>query len=1028
MRKVAVHSWYTSDVMTSIVSKSERLELRLFGTFEVRVAGQTVSSLRARKEQWLLALLALRHDRDVSRSWLASTLWPENDETQALFYLRKTLSSLRQTLGNEATRLQSPSKSTVRFDLSDAFCDVVVFDAATARPATNEAQEERLHEALSLYRGPLLEECTEEWITIEREARLQSYLLALENAAERALSRGEVAASCRWLRLALAAAPDRESTACALMQSLAASGDRAALRQVYQDLRLRLRETYNAPPSPETEALFKRLSQQEAQPALLPPAPATSSHRHLPVPLTDLIGREREIAEVKMGLERSRMMTLLGAGGVGKTRLSIAVADAALSRFADGVWFVDLAPLADDAYVAETVAQVLGVSQETGQSAEERLVTELSARSLLIVLDNCEHLLDASAALATRLLSACSQLRILATSRQALGVTGEQAYPVPSLGLPALSGADSATGALAVEKNPAFLLEYDGIQLFVQRALQANPAFRLDRRNALAVVEICQQLDGIPLAIELAAARLRSLSVGDVQARLADRFRLLNNGSRSALPRQQTLRAALDWSYRLLSPQEQALLNRLSLFAGGWTLEAAEKVCADDDADAWEVLDTLTALVEKSLVVYEQRDEGRYRLLETIRQYAGEKLTESGEIEAYRGRYCDYFVSLAQMIGPKLGVAEQVLWLDRLETEYDNLRTAISFCEKASANVQKGLLIMGSLAEFWLIRRHLGEARQFCATLLAREESPALTPARATVLVLAGNLAYCQGDNPAAQQLFEDALAARKHLGDRRGSIAALGSLGNIAHTKGDYVQARRLFEEALTLCRELGEVLNWEMVTLTCLGNVAFDQKDYAASRAYTEASLELCRKRGNRDTESYALGGLGRIALHQGVPADAIRFYEQALAIDRAVGNISKEASTLSNLGAAYAALGDIVAAGVFYCQSLSFLQEANDQRAIAPILETVSTFLIKHSPGSSESACRLFGAAEKLREDTSSPRSPSEQDLYDRTVPEVRQSLGDRSFSRAQAEGRTMTIMEAIAHAIRETEAAHTALTTR
>ncbi|MBC7806125.1 MAG: tetratricopeptide repeat protein, partial [Akkermansiaceae bacterium] len=707
-------------------------------------------------------------------------------------------------------------------------------------------------------------------------------------------------------------------------------------------------------------------------------------------------------------------------GGVGKTRLSIAVADAALSQFSDGVWFVDFAPLAEGAYVAETVAQTLGVSQEAGHSAEERLIAELRSRSLLLVFDNCEHLLDSSAALASRLLSTCPDLRILTTSRQALGVTGEQVYPVPSLNLPSLSGREGVTDLLTIEKNPAFLLEYAGIQLFVQRAVQANPAFRLDRRNALAVVDVCQQLDGIPLAIELAAARLRSLSVGDVQTRLTDRFRLLNNGSRSALPRQQTLRAALDWSYKLLSGEEQVLLNRLSLFTGGWTLEAAEKVGPDDDADAWDVLDTLTALVEKSLVVYEQRGEARYHLLETVRQYAGEKLAETGQVEAYRHRHCEYFLALAERIGPELSKADQALWLDRLETEHDNLRQAISFSAKESDDVQMGLRIVGAVSPFWVRRDHLKEARQHCAVLLSREHPPALTPPRATALVLAGNLAYCQGDNSGAQQHFEDALAVWQHLDNRRGSISALGSLGNVAHIQGEYAKAQGLFEEALALCREIGGVPNWEAVTLTCLGNVTFDRKDYAASRLYAESSLELCRRIGNRDTEGITLSALGRIALHQGVPADAIRFYEQALVIEREIGNVSKEAKCLCNLGLAQAALGNIVAAGVLHCQSLSLYQEASDQRPIAAILETIADFLIERSPSSMTAACRILGAAEKFREDTGTARLSSEQDIYDRAMPRLHSALSDEAFAGAWAQGRTMTTAEAVTCAIQETEA--------
>ncbi len=1007
------------------------MELRLFGSFDVRINGQPVP-LRSRKEQWLLALLTLRHDREVSRDWLATTFWPDNDESQALFYLRKALSNLRNLLGEEAVRLQSPTSRTVRLDLSGAFVDILTFDAAVARPVTEQGQEEKLLEALPLYRGPLLQDCLEEWVMLEREARVNSYLEALEAVAECARTRGDTAAASRWLRLVLATEPYRESAASALMQTLADSGDRAALQQVYKDLRLRLRADLNTTPAPETDALYKQLSARLSQPEMpsLPPpaAPAVvNTQRHLPVPLTDLLGRETEVAEVGVGLERSRLLTLLGPGGVGKTRLSIAAADAALPRFPDGVWFVDLAPLTEGAYIPEAMSRILGVSQEAGQSAEERLIAELTPRSLLLVLDNCEHLLDTCASLSHRLLLACPGLRILATSRQALGVTGEQTYSVPSLALPPWKEDNERSDQpdlLSIEKNPAFLLEYAGIELFVQRALQVNPAFRLDRQNARAVCQICIHLDGIPLAIELAAARLRSLSVNDIQARLADRFRLLTTGNRAALPRQQTLRALVDWSYSLLSVQEQSLLSRLSVFAGGWTLDAAEKVCADETLEDWEILDALTALVEKSLVVHErQGSAGRYRLLETIRQYASDRLKEAEEPLRFRRQHCDYFLARAEEMEPQLRGPEQAMAKAYWETEHDNLRQALAFCEGETREADvahKGLRLMAALMVFWLGQDRLNEGWQHCTAILALPENAVATPVRALVLITAGNIAYCQGNNPVALQYFEESLAVRRELGDRRGSASALGSLGNVAHLQGDYVRARAFFEEALALCREFN-ISTWESVTLTCLGNVTFDQGDYDAARRYAEASLEICRKTGNRDITSLTLSGLGRIALKQNLHADAIRFYEQALVLDREIGKSSHEANTLCNLGIAYKALGDTAAAGAFYRQSLALINEGGDLRSAAGILEAAASFLAERGAGYPEVAYRLLGAAEKLRTDIGSPHSPSEKEVYDLAVAQVGQNLSEEKASAAWEEGSSMPLARVISYALERIEAA-------
>lgn len=696
---------------------SVSLDLRLFGTFDVRVQGQPMPSLRYRKDQWLLALLALRHDREVSRDWLAETFWPDNEESQGKFYLRKSLSSLRNVLGPEAHRLQSPTLRTVRLELKGAFADFLVLDTAVVRPRTEANYEARLLEAVDLYKGPLLPDCQEEWMALEREARTQSYLKALEILAEHALTRGETPAATRWLRRAITAEPYRESAACSLMQALADSGDRASVQQVYQELRLRLRQDLNTAPAPETEALYERLSLRDLQ----APSPTTvldtwtePSRRHLPVPLTDLIGRDQEVEEVGGWLERRRLVTLLGPGGVGKTRLAIAVADTVLPRFAEGVWFVDLALVTDATYVPEITAKALRVPPEAGPSAEERLIEVLSPRSQLIVLDNCEHLLDACASLADRLLSACPGLHILATSRQVLGVTGEQVYAVPSLSLPAREEIEGHQGLVNTEKNPTFLMEYAGIQLFVQRAVQASPAFRLDRHNARAVAEVCLQLDGIPLAIEMASARVRSLSVAQIGTRLEDRFSLLTGGSRTALPRQRTLQAAIDWSYDLLSEEERALFRHLSVFAGGWSLEAAEAVCAGGNISQGKVLDLLTQLVEKSLVVCEEAMEGtaqyrllksmseykaqrlaagetRYRFLETVRQYAQDRLRESEENKAVCGRHRDYFTDFAEKAGLKISGSEQLEWSQRLEVEHDNIRSAIAWCHDDPEGVEAGL-------------------------------------------------------------------------------------------------------------------------------------------------------------------------------------------------------------------------------------------------------------------------------------------------------------------------------------------------
>ena len=407
---------------------------------------------------------------------------------------------------------------------------------------------------------------------------------------------------------------------------------------------------------------------------------------NLPEQVTSFIGREKEIEAVKTLLDTTRLLTLTGSGGSGKTRLSLQVAADVLEAYPDGTWFIELAPLADPALVAQTIAQALDVGEEPGKPLIQTLLAALKTKRLLLVLDNCEHVLDACARLVDTLLRACPGVRVLASSRQGLGIAGETVYRIPSLSLP--DRRQTAT--------PASLSAYEAVRLFVDRAMAALPAFAVTNQNAPALASVCHRLDGIPLALELAAARIRSLSVEEINNKLDNRFRLLTGGSRAALPRQQTLRALIDWSYDLLNAQEKTLLCRLSVFAGGWTLDAAEQVGtgespSGESIEDWEMLDLLTSLADKSLVLAQtQGKTTRYGLLETMRQYARDRLTESGESLAVRARHADCFLTLAAEIRPKLSGSEQGQWLEVLEEEHDNLRQALTWYSEDAVDAEAG--------------------------------------------------------------------------------------------------------------------------------------------------------------------------------------------------------------------------------------------------------------------------------------------------------------------------------------------------
>jgi predicted ATPase/DNA-binding SARP family transcriptional activator len=925
-------------------SSPSRMEILLFGPMDVRVNGASVMRDCVRKARHLLALLALRAGHEVERAWLAGTLWPESAERQAHSNLREVLHDLRQVLAEESSRLRSPTRRTLYLDVAGAQVDVLAFDAARRRGD--------LEAMVSLYRGPLLEDCTDEWVLGERPQREQAYLQAREQLAEAALQTGDAAGARVHLRSVIGVDPLRENAQRSLMQALAADGNYAAAVQVYRDLRLLLHRELQAEPDPATTALFQRLRAQakrQAQAAHTPLAPPTAQPLiRLPQPVSSLVGREQEIAEVSASLSCVRLLTLTGAGGVGKTRLAIATAEAVADDYPDGVCFVDLAPLSDPALIPQTIASALEVREEPGRSLLETLRHFLQSKALLLVLDNCEHLLEGCVSVAGSLLEGGKHLKILATSRQFLGVTGELVWRVPSLPVPPVHALPAA------EKEPVGVwLEYASVQLFVDRAQLVAPAFRLSRVNAGSVAAICQQLEGIPLALELAATWLRSLSVEELRTHLHDRFGLLRRGSRAALPRQQTLRATVDWSYDLLSDPERTLLRRLSVFVGGWTLEAAEQVCALQGRGKREegrgdssfilhpssfVLDLLTTLVDKSLAQAEVRERGtRYRLLETIRQYGQERLAASGEEAPLRDRHLHYFLGLAEAAEPHLTGADQAVWLERLETEHDNMRAALDWIESRHATrdtrppVEAGLRLAGALWQFWMVHGHLSEGRAYLMDALGHVGTAKQTQVRATALNGAGVLAYHQGDYDTARSFHEQSLAIWRELGDKQGIAASLRNLGNISTFQRDYEAARALYEESLAIRRELGDKQGIA-ISLGNLGNIAFNQGDYGTARALYEEALVILRELGHKGGIALALNNLGNVVQALGDYGAARALYEDGLAIRQELGHKQGIAVSLGNLGSIACDQGDYATARALYEQSLEIGREMGDKVTIA------------------------------------------------------------------------------------------------
>jgi len=684
---------------------------------------------------------------------------------------------------------------------------------------------------------------------------------------------------------------------------------------------------------------------------------------NLPVQLTSFIGRVREIAEIKRLLGDARLVTLTGSGGAGKTRLALQVAADVLVDYPDGVWLAELAPIADPTLVSKTVASALNVPEQPGRKIADTLVDALRHKTLLLALDNCEHLVSACRDLAVALLRSCPHVRILVTSREGLGVAGETLWRVPSLSVPE---------DVRHLPPPEELVLYDAVRLFADRAAATAPGFRVTSRNASAITHLCQQLDGIPLAIELAAARAKVLSVEQIAARLDDRFHLLTGGSRTVLPRHQTLGAAIDWSYNLLSEKERVLLRRLSVFAGGWTLEAAEAVCAGGVVEVASILDVLTSLVDKSLVLAEtQHGEARYRLLETIRQYARHRLVEAGEDPEVRTRHRDWYMALAESAEPEMRGTNQVAWLERLERNHDNLRAALEWSEVETGTAAAGLRLATALYEFWEIHGHFAEARAWLDEML-RLDAEAPPDLRVRALNRAGHLAYRQGDHARVLALCQQALALSETAGDRRGHARALHYLAHGVEGQGNYRRATELFERSIALHRAAGSRFDLAQA-LHCFGNSARVQGNFGKATALFEESLAIFKEFSDKRSQATTLHNFGYLALSQGDRKRARRLFRESVVRASELGD-TRVLNCLGGLAAASDATGAEWAAG-------------------------------------------LFGAVETLMSAAGVKIEPANRPLFEEELAATKRRLGERTFNAAWATGVAMTLEQAIEYALAE-----------
>ncbi len=723
---------------------------------------------------------------------------------------------------------------------------------------------------------------------------------------------------------------------------------------------------------------------------------------NLPADLTSFVGRRRELAEVARLLAGCRLLTLTGEGGCGKSRLALAAGRAVLNRFVDGAWVVELAALSDATLVPQAIAKALDVPEQPHVPMAGTLGRALRSKVMVLILDNCEHLLVACAQLADALLRECPGLRILVTSREPLGVPGETTWRVPSLSMP------------DPQQLPPHdqLVEFEAVRLFADRARSMRPEFLITANNARAVAQTCHQLDGMPLAIELAAARIRTLTVEQIAARLDDRFRLLTGGGPTVLPRHQTLRATMDWSYDLLSEPERIVLRRLSVFARGWTLEAAETVCSGAGVETADVLDLLARLVDKSLVVMEPRGgEARYHLLETVRQYGRDRLRDSGELRAVFRRHRDWYRDLSEQAEPELRGPGQQYWLERLEVEHDNARAALQW-SLGNGEARAALQMAIFLRSFWHRKGHLVEGRRWLEEGLRQDTPPPAVRIRA--LNALGHFAFFQADFASVRAALTESLVLARQTDDRQGLVDALSSMGGAAVFRGEFAEARSLLGESLAVSRQLGDQRGIA-TSVGHLGLVAADCGDYRAARSLYRDALAIFRALGDTTVCATLLHNLGHVMSAQGEHAAARALFQESLGLARGLGLKHSIAHYSANLAVVEVHEGEFVRARSLLEESLLAFRDLGDKRGICRALEGFG--ILASAQGQAARAATVLGAADSLRGAITAPLPVSDRAhyQYDRYVATACAALGEEAFAVAWAEGAAMPADGAIEYAL-------------
>ncbi|MCW3055319.1 MAG: hypothetical protein JWN14_4489 [Chthonomonadales bacterium] len=984
----------------------------LFGTPEACVDGIALQRALPHKGMLLLAFLALQSPRSVSTSVIAEAVFPDSQAENTHAVIKKTVQQVRRALGAEAYRLSAPAPRMLALDLEGAACDWAIFHAMR-----RENRPESLRHAVAVHTRPFLESESYAWVGAEQTRCLQLRQEALETLFRQAMQTLDFAAAAQCLSEQLAFESPfvtvKEALWRELYLSLLQRQEFGLLHHHYMQLKAFFERTAGRLPESETQALYHKIpksaliqilqAKERKKKSVLPDS------ARLPSFPFALLGRDVQKRELKAAFPHSRLWTVIGPGGVGKTRFTVEAGREIAGDLQAEVGFIDLIPASQET-VLRTVAATLGIKESADVPLYAALREYLSPKRVLLILDNCEQVIEAVAALSADLRRDCPNLFLLCTSRETLRVDGERVFALQPLSVPSLAiPAGSSTAPTALQGY----LESDAVRLFCERASAVRPDFQWTAQNALQIVELCRLTDGLPLGIEMVASQVSAAPLERIAANLADCILHLKHHKRGIPARHQTLLAALGWSYSILSEPEQRLLRRLAVFSGGWTLEAAERICSDESLPAEEISLLLSDLASKSLLIITvaHGDALRFSFLETIRVYAEEQLRLASERDSFRTRHLDYFVALAEEADAQLSGKDQKAALERLDAEVENLRQALRF--SLEREILSGLRLGYGLGRYWEIRGLFTEGEMWISALLAQTEATDRTIPRARVLDLAGWFRHILGDCEKADALLKESLAIFQEQGDRRDASVTLIKLGFAAKNRDELARARACFEESLALRRELGDP-RLMAIALLNLGQVISNLSEFTLARSLYEEALALFEEVGDLRFQANCLTTLGDLAYTQSDLPRARSLYAAGLTVFRELGDRYLIRYPLHDLGVIAFHMEDFAQAFAFFAECLELSREIQVPLYTMNCLEGLADIAAKQQQW--DRAARLWGAADRERSIRQTVLDAQAQALHKRLTAAAVQALGQEDYTQAYKAGGALSEEEAYALALR------------